>query len=69
MLNLFIGVITNSMAEAKDEMYARKKEQARMAVEQRLKAKDKRKADKDAGKLTSQDEDGRIQTSNPIYTE
>lgn len=48
MLNLFIGVITGAMAEAKDEMYRRKKENARLALAQRMRGKTKRREEKAA---------------------
>jgi hypothetical protein len=39
LLNLFIGVITASMEDAKEEMYRRKKENARLALSLRLRGK------------------------------
>eukprot|EP01052_Picozoa_sp_SAG31_P007165 SAG31_NODE_338_length_17490_cov_7.707032_8_plen_121_part_00 len=69
MLNLFIGVVTTSMASAKDEMYARKKEQAKIAVEQRLKAKKNRTSAASTDDSSPKDEDGTILLQNPIFRE
>lgn len=57
MLNLFIGVITSSMAEAKDEMYRRKKENARLALAQRMRGKTKRKEEKAAQQALQEEEE------------